>query len=95
MTDFENMTNEQVETGILPALFDGEFRWTKKGDLRVQVTSRSFIADGATVAKGWRSLTEREQEICEIRHSSGVTMLILALAGAGQVAAARKMLLRK
>lgn len=91
MIDFENMTTEQVETGILPALFDGEFRWTNNG-LRVQVTSRSFIADGPTVANGWRTLTEREQEICEIRQSSGVTMLILALAGAGQVRAARKML---
>jgi len=91
MTDFENMTTEQVETGILPALFDGEFRWTNKG-LRVQVTSRPFIADGATVAKGWRTLTEREQEVCEIRQSSGVIMLILALAGAGQVTAARALL---
>lgn len=89
--DFENITTEQVEVNILPALFDGEFRWTKRG-LSVRVTSRSFIADGATVAKGWRTLTEREQEVCEVRQSSGVTMLILALAGAGQVRAARGLL---
>lgn len=91
MTDFDNMTTEQVEANILPALFDGEFKWTKKG-LSVRVTSRPFIADGATVAKGWRTLTEREREICEIRQTSGVTMLVLALAGAGQVGTARAML---